>query len=163
MQYLYAAYFSPVKSTFEQAIKKYHFKIWPGLTSDILKHLPKTVAMVQGHMYQEQQHLQSPKPNSQNQTSMDAIWAHLKRLKAKEKPGQSIEDVLKEEISEDSFPVSPSHNTKTNDVAYMIVNKKELSAAYTDLTGRFPCKSNRGNQYVLVGYHYDGNCIIRKH
>jgi len=29
-----------------------------------------------------------------------------------------------------------------------------------DLTGRFPKRSSCGNQYILVGYHYDGNCIL---
>jgi len=26
--------------------------------------------------------------------------------------------------------------------------------------GRFPKKSSRGNEYILVGYHYYGNCIL---
>ena len=47
----------------------------------------------------------------------------------------------------------------TNEVAYMLIDKKELSTAYTDLTGRFPMRSSRGNQYILIGYHYDANCI----
>ena len=29
-----------------------------------------------------------------------------------------------------------------------------------DLTGRFPKRSSQGNQYILVGYHYDANYII---
>ena len=28
-----------------------------------------------------------------------------------------------------------------------------------DLTGRFPKRPSRGNEYILVGYHYDGNYI----
>jgi hypothetical protein len=32
--------------------------------------------------------------------------------------------------------------------------------SYSDLTGRFPCKSDRGNQYVLVLYVYDDNAIL---
>ena len=30
---------------------------------------------------------------------------------------------------------------------------------YTDLTGRFPYKSARGNQYIMVLYDYDSNSI----
>ena len=30
---------------------------------------------------------------------------------------------------------------------------------YIDLTGRFPYKSARGNQYLLVAYHFDANAI----
>ena len=42
----------------------------------------------------------------------------------------------------------------------MLINHDELMAAYQDLTGRFPVKLSSGNEYVLVGYHYDVNCII---
>jgi hypothetical protein len=31
---------------------------------------------------------------------------------------------------------------------------------YTDLPGRFPIKSNRGNQYIFVLYDYDSNAIL---
>ena len=30
---------------------------------------------------------------------------------------------------------------------------------YIDLTGRFPFRSQKGNQYFLVDYHYDANAI----
>ena len=29
-----------------------------------------------------------------------------------------------------------------------------------DLTGRFPYKSSRGNEYILIGYHFDSNAIL---
>jgi hypothetical protein len=57
VQYLHAACFSPVKSTFEKAIKNKHFQSWPGLTAQILKHLPTSVATTQGHIHQERQNL----------------------------------------------------------------------------------------------------------
>ena len=31
---------------------------------------------------------------------------------------------------------------------------------YSDLTGQFPVQSDRGNNYILVAYHYDANNII---
>ena len=34
--------------------------------------------------------------------------------------------------------------------------------AYSDLTGRFPHKSTRGNQYIFTLYDYDGNTILGK-
>ena len=88
------------------------------------------------------------------------IRQHFDALKVKQQPGESLEDVLQREIDEDSFPVSPSPNIKIHDVAYMIINREDISVAYTNLTGRFPCKSSRGNEYILVAYYYDGNCII---
>ena len=44
----------------------------------------------------------------------------------------------------------------------MVVNRQEFGAAYTDLTGRFPCRSSSGNEYVLVAYHFDGNLVMGK-
>ena len=35
-----------------------------------------------------------------------------------------------------------------------------MAKAYSDLTGRFPHKSSRGNQYLLVVYDYDSNDIV---
>ena len=69
-------------------------------------------------------------------------------------------DTLQSELDEDSFPLSPTPNTKSHDVVYTIINKDELCTTYTDLAGWFPFRSSRGNQYVLVEYHYDNNCII---
>ena len=45
-------------------------------------------------------------------------------------------------------------------MVYMIINKYYFCTAYTDLTGQFPYRSSFGNKYLLVGYHYDANCII---
>ena len=35
-----------------------------------------------------------------------------------------------------------------------------FNKAYIDLTGRFPHRSSRGNEYILVGYHRDSNAIF---
>ena len=42
----------------------------------------------------------------------------------------------------------------------ILINKSEISTAYQDLTGRFPMKSSRGNEYILIRYHYDANFIF---
>ena len=44
--------------------------------------------------------------------------------------------------------------------ASMMIKKEELITAYQDLTGRFPIRSTAGNEYILVCYHYDSNCIL---
>ena len=81
-------------------------------------------------------------------------------MKVTKNPGKSLQNVLLQEPDDDSFLNSPTPNVKTNDVAYMIIDRDQLSTAYTDLTGRFPCRSSSGNEYVMVAYHYDGNCIV---
>ena len=49
---------------------------------------------------------------------------------------------------------------KTNISIFNIIQTKATNRAYTDLTGRFPYRSSRGSEYILVGYNYDGNYIL---
>jgi hypothetical protein len=59
-QHLHAACFSPVKSTFVQAIKNNQFLAWPGLTADLItKYLPLSTATVKGHIKQEFKNIRS--------------------------------------------------------------------------------------------------------
>ena len=51
-------------------------------------------------------------------------------------------------------------HTKNNDVCYATVELTHQDIkAYMDLTGRFLFQSSRGNNYILVSYHYDSNGI----
>ena len=51
MQYLYRAAFSPVVSTWTNAITAGFFTTWPGLNSALVrKHLPKSLATAKGHL-----------------------------------------------------------------------------------------------------------------
>ena len=38
-------------------------------------------------------------------------------------------------------------------------NQDPTNNAFIDLTRRFPYRSSRGNEYVLIGYYYDANAI----
>ena len=68
--------------------------------------------------------------------------------------------ILTENPDTDSFPSSPVPNSKINKVAYITIDKKEGCTAYTDIKEKLPQKSSWGNQYILIGYHYDVNCIL---
>ena len=59
----------------------------------------------------------------------------FQQVKLKQKTGKSSENVLQAELNVNSFSDSPIPNTKTNDVAYMVINWNDLSTAYTDITG----------------------------
>ena len=59
---------------------------------------------------------------------------------------------------EDIHPLSDIPNHKTHDAIFSITSKSDK--AFMDLTGRFPHCSSRGNEYILVAYHYDSNAII---
>ena len=97
VQYLHATFLSPTPSTFIKAINNNHFISWLGLTANLIqKHLPKSIATLQGYMDTEQQGLQSTKP-------------HI------------IEDSNQNDLYEDYFSPSDTSNVKTNAVYYALV------------------------------------------
>ena len=153
--YFHACCFSPVKSTFKKAITKGFLKTFPGLTPQLVdKYLPPSVATAKGHLNQERQHLQSTKVTTpKNLHLIDDLCVKTQSLKI----GNVV--IVHNNELDDAFPLPLTPNTKTNVVAYTIINHTDMSAGYFDLTGRFPQKSSRGNEYIIVGYHYDGNYI----
>ena len=73
--------------------------------------------------------------------------------------GQSFREALEADIFDDAFPKLDVDNKKTNDIMYYIYNSSD-GVAYTDLTGKFPYRSTKGNNYIMVAYNYDGNAIL---
>ena len=61
-------------------------------------------------------------------------------------------------LDSDMYPLSDTPNVKTHDVVYAVTTKE--GKAFMDLTGRFPYRSSRGNEYILIAYHYDSNAIL---
>jgi hypothetical protein len=53
--------------------------------------------------------------------------------------------------------VNPSGNGEKIHLVYVVVI--DQGQFYTDLTGRFPQRSSKGNLYVMVVYSLDCNCI----
>ena len=132
--YLHAACLSPPVSTFTAAIAKNNFSSWPGLTTKLInKHLPKSIYTYQGHLHKEKQGLQSTKATNHNLSLPEQLM--------------------------DQFPLSEIPNVKTHHVCYVLVNPHEIATGFMDLTGRFPRRSSRGNEYILVAYHFDANYI----
>ena len=125
IQYLHGCCFSPTPCTFLRAIKNRNFLTWPGLNiPNINRFLPASIATSQGHLDQERTNLQSTKlkiPPSINLT-------------------MTLED---EDFSPDIS------NTKTFDVCGTIIPFVVTRTGYHDLTGAFPHKSSRGNQYIF--------------
>lgn len=101
-------------------------------------HLPTSICTAKGHIKQERSNLQSTKTSSPPQAGLD--------------------DVAKKNLIDDLFPVSDIPNVKTNEVVLSIHEYKDVG--YMDLTGRFPKRSVRGNEYILACYHYDANAIL---
>ena len=90
---------------------------------------------------------------------MAKIRLKLDQLKAQIKTGTSLSDALKQDMDNDMFLPSDQPNMKKHEFVYSIIQDSSITA-YTDLTGRFPYRSSRGNEYILVGYHYDSNAIL---
>ena len=82
----------------------------------------------------------------------------LEALKKRRKSGQKSEDII--DIINDNVLTSPSPNTCTNDVIYTIIDPTHDIKGCVDLTGRFPRKFFRGNEYVMIGFHDDANSIL---
>jgi len=51
--------------------------------------------------------------------------------------------------------MSPPQEVKTHNIFAVVEDFHSASKAYTDLTGRFPFQSSRGNNYLFVLYDYD--------
>jgi hypothetical protein len=67
INYLHAACFSPVKSTWITAIKNGHFTSWPGLTEHAVeKHLSKSTSTTKGHLNQQRENVRSTKVKDPN-------------------------------------------------------------------------------------------------
>ena len=70
---------------------------------------------------------------------------------------------MKNEYSDhDLFPLLEAPNVKSRYASYTIVELTTKYRAYMELKGRFPYTSSGGNQYILIGYHFDGNEILVK-
>jgi hypothetical protein len=133
--YHHGAVFSPTPDTFIKAIDNNFFLGWPGLTSSLIaKHLPPSTSTNAGHMRQERHSLRSTKsiPTTAAAANISAI--------------------------DDHFPTFDPNYNKTHDVCYSLFATTDK--AFMDLTGRFPYKSSRGNEYILIAYHYDSNAIL---
>ena len=75
--------------------------------------------------------------------------------------GTTLEDTIHNDILKDSFPSSDSPNIKTKEAILPIVDS-DGDFGCKDSTGRFPYKSSRGYDYILIAYNYDGNTILAK-
>jgi hypothetical protein len=130
--YSHAALFSPAISTLEQALKPGYIRNFPGLTAKTLQcHPPHSVATAKGHLDQVQQNLRST------------------RVKPTDLPPTTTDDAF------------PPQEMPTSECYVMAAPMPTAPTGkyYTDQTGHFPCTSSSGNNYVLIAYHYDCNCL----
>jgi hypothetical protein len=139
IKFLHAACFSPTTATWTKAIDQGFFQSVPLLTShDVRRNLPKSMATAMGHLDQQRKNVRSTKKKARPSDKEVKEFAH----------------------DEDTAPTT---DTTTN-MAYATILDLEqdecTGKSYSDLTGRFPAKSQQGNLYVLILYTYDDNAIL---
>jgi hypothetical protein len=77
INYLHAACFSPVKSTWITAIKNRNFLSWPGLTEHAEeKYLSKSTATTKGHLNQQRQNARTTQIKSVNPSNQESDIDH---------------------------------------------------------------------------------------
>ena len=133
VQFYHAAAGFPTKRTWVRAVQRGHYASWPGLTAAaVQKHFPESMETQKGHMRAQPAGIRSTKK----------------------------QPVVK--VEEDDEEVQRPPMKKQKDIMIKIIdtNADEEWKIYTDQTGKFPRKSSRGNQYVMVLYEVDSNYIM---
>ena len=152
-QYLHAACGSPPISTFLKAIKNGLLQSWPGI--DLIKEsdLTPTIATAKGHLDQERKNLQSTKQHQPAPASTADNSEHDESIA----PLQTNQSLPSHASESSSLPQhGPAQKTQE---CYAAIDQFDRKA-YSDLTGRYPHISSRGNQYILTVYDYDSSGIL---
>jgi hypothetical protein len=98
---------------------------------------------------------------------MATVMGHLdqqhKNVRSTKKKARPSNKEVKEFAHDED--TTPTADTTTN-MAYATImdieQDESTGKSYSDLTGRFPAKSQQGNLYVLILYTYDDNAILAK-
>jgi hypothetical protein len=138
VRYYHAAAGFPTKPTWIKAIKNNQYALWPGLTADVVaRHYPDSKETPKGHGRKA--------PSGQRSTKITTL---------------ALDD------SDDVFGINnieaPRPIKKERTVFYRVLDMNDEAAQkiYTDQPERFPKKSSRGNQYIMVLTEVDSNAIL---
>jgi hypothetical protein len=149
--YLHACAGDPVLTTWTRAIANGNYQSWPHLSAAtgpkwVRRNLPKSMETTMGHM--------------------KAIPGTRSTKTTKNKQAIEVEDVVDDNEEPDLGPLQSHIETaKNHQVACGVVeiHQSEVKGLVSsDLPGRFPFTSNKGNNYIFVMYDFDTNSIIGK-
>jgi Reverse transcriptase (RNA-dependent DNA polymerase) len=141
----HAALFSPVLSTLHQAIDKGYLTNFPGLTTaNLRRHPPSTIATDKGHMDQSRKNQRSTKPKQP-----------VSPPKPTESPTEPNTDT-----PDDAFPIGLTTADSAHEHCCFVDVFEPTGKIYTDQTGKFVAQSSTGNNYIMLLYDYDSNCIL---
>ncbi len=135
MQYYHAAAGFPTKPLWFKAIKNKQYASWPGLTWEAVnKSFPESEETFKGHGRKTRSGLRSTKATPQ------------------------LDD--DEEPAEATRHTRPPTKQKEAIIRIHDLSDEAERLMYTDQTGRFPQKTSRGNQYIMVLIEIDSNAIL---
>jgi hypothetical protein len=126
------------------------------------------MATAMGHRDQQRKNARSTKPLSK--PTIRLIESNEWILVRNKNRPQPLPTILEETQAETSADTQESiraleDQVPAQDEAHYyafssLVDIEQTGKSYSDLTGRFPVRSERGNLYVLVVYLYDDNAIL---
>ena len=141
--YLHACAGYPVTTTWISAIQAGNFRSWPHLSAHsgpawIRKHLPKQITTTMGHMKATRQNSRSTKqsPPPVEPLALAPPRSHTSRAQ--------------------------SHEVIACGVVDLRDNHAINGLVCSDLPGRFPITSSKGNNYIFILYDCDSNVILSK-
>jgi hypothetical protein len=135
VRYYHAAAGFPTKSSWLKAIKNKQYASWPGLTWEAVnKNFPESQETLKGHGQKTRSGLRSTKATPQIDNE--------------------------EECEEATNHTRPPTRQKEAIIRIYDLSDEAERLMYTDQTGRFPQKSSRGNQYIMVLIEIDSNAIL---
>jgi hypothetical protein len=141
VQYHHASGGFPTKTTWLAAIKNKHFTSWPGLTLHAArKHFPNSEETHKGHGRKTPSGLCSTK------TKQDPLF-------------DNCDDALGDK-QEAQLPLGPVEKEKTISYRVLDLADEATQKFWSDQPGRFPKKSSKGNQYIMVLTESDSDVIL---
>jgi hypothetical protein len=138
--FYHASLFSPVLSTWCDAIDAGLFTTWPGLTlAQVQRHPPQSIAMHMGHLDQQRSSVRSTQPCP----SVNQI--------------EPTPDDIIDQQSDTAPPILDPPAQKSHHI--YVYCQDSTGQLYTYPTGRFLQPSTSGNTTVPVAYKYDTNYV----
>jgi hypothetical protein len=138
VRYYHAAAGFPKKTTWAKAVRNKQFASWPGLTVDTIKrHYPDSEETPKGHGRKVPSGLVSTK---QTTLTLDN--------------GDEALD------SQTNTTPRPTKKECTIFICVLDMEDEATQKIFTDQPGRFPKKSSRGNQYIMVLREIDSDSIL---
>jgi hypothetical protein len=140
VRYHHVAAGFPTKLQWIAAIKNKQYALWPGLSVDAARrHFPKSDETHKGHGRKTPSGLRSTKP--------------------KEHKTLNSNDTFQFNMPDD-VPLRPIKKEKTIFCKILDMEDEATQKVWTDQPGRFPKKSMKGSQYMMVFMESENNAIL---